>query len=162
MAESFEDKFTKYIGSPVKIVSLKTRGTLLEAPDRKGRCLVLIGAIELRIASADLEFFSSKGSQEKQKFSTQSRTESKISKKLLALGGQSSLDLHGLRYEEAARLIDEFIDRSVLEGRDSLILIHGKGQGVLKTLVHKRLKNSPQISRFELNSLNQGETIAWI
>jgi len=57
---------------------------------------------------------------------------------------QDHLDLHGLRVAEAAKAFDEFLDKSIAEGKRAVLIIHGRGlsspgEPVLKTRVHQWL-----------------------
>lgn len=52
------------------------------------------------------------------------------------------LDLHGLSIQEAVKVLDKWIDQSLLAGHHHLRIIHGKGKGLLRQHVHLYLKNN--------------------
>lgn len=67
-----------------------------------------------------------------------------------------SLDLRGLRYEEAEPLIDDYIYDAIYAGFNQVIIIHGFGTGVMRELVQKKVKNNPNIESFRYGGQNEG------
>lgn len=51
------------------------------------------------------------------------------------------------------------LDKAIVAGKKELTIIHGKGSGALRDLVHKELKKHPQVRNFELSEKNKGQTI---
>ena len=70
-----------------------------------------------------------------------------------------SLDLHGLDREIAAILVKEFIVDNYKIGNFKVIVIHGKGTGILKKTVHEVLKKEPLVDKFYIDFFNDGTTI---
>ena len=68
------------------------------------------------------------------------------------------LDLHNFRFEEVASLLDEFIWSCEQCGYQVGSVIHGKGTGALRELVHQKLNLHPSVSSFELDGANWGNT----
>lgn len=66
------------------------------------------------------------------------------------------LDLHTFRPAEVADLVKVYLDecrtRGILRGR----IIHGKGTGALRTIVHKTLEAIPYIASFRLGDETSG------
>lgn len=67
-----------------------------------------------------------------------------------------SLDLRGLRYEEAEPLIDDYIYDAIYAGFNQVTIIHGFGTGVMRELVQKKVKNNPNIESFRYGGQNEG------
>ncbi len=57
------------------------------------------------------------------------------------------LDLHGLSIQEAIKVLDKWIDQSLLAGHRHLRIIHGKGKGVLRQQVHQYLKTNELVRK---------------
>ncbi len=51
-----------------------------------------------------------------------------------------NLDIRGKRGEEALGLLDQFMDNAIMLGYDELRVVHGKGDGILRTLVRNHLR----------------------
>ncbi|WP_439557573.1 endonuclease MutS2, partial [Dyadobacter sp.] len=56
-----------------------------------------------------------------------------------------NLDMRGKRGEEALGLVDQFMDNAIMLGYDELRIVHGKGDGILRTLVRDHLRGYPQV-----------------
>ena len=71
-------------------------------------------------------------------------------------GEQLSLDLRGMRAEEALASLARFCDQALLRGASRADVIHGKGSGALRREVHAFLKDFPAVARFSLASEEEG------
>lgn len=69
-----------------------------------------------------------------------------------------SIDLHGEDKINALIKVDEFINDSIKLKQKYIILIHGKGEGILKKAIHEYLKNDKRIEDYKLD-INIGQTI---
>ena len=59
-----------------------------------------------------------------------------------------TLDLRGFRLETALQSIEKQIDNALMSGLSEFNIIHGKGEGVLSTGVHKYLRNENSVKEF--------------
>jgi DNA mismatch repair protein MutS2 len=59
--------------------------------------------------------------------------------------GMPSLNLVGLRVDEALPLVDRLLDQAVLQGQERVDIIHGTGTGRLKAAVHEHLKHHTMV-----------------
>ena len=67
-----------------------------------------------------------------------------------------SLDLHGLRAEEALDRLDKFISDALIAGFDEVIVYHGIGTGKLAYAVKEFLKAHKSVKSFSDAPINQG------
>jgi len=58
----------------------------------------------------------------------------------------NTLDLRGVRVDEALDQVDAFIDKMITSGERSAFVLHGHGTGALKQAVREHLKLSSHIS----------------
>lgn len=56
------------------------------------------------------------------------------------------LDLHTFRPEEVAELLDSYLAECQRRGFERVRVVHGKGIGTLRALVHARLRRSSHVS----------------
>ncbi len=74
------------------------------------------------------------------------------------------IDLHTFSPKDAADVVEEYIyacaEKEIFEVR----IIHGKGKGVLRRIVHSLLEKHPLVSDFSLDSGSSGwgATIAYL
>lgn len=67
-----------------------------------------------------------------------------------------SLDLHGMRGEEAIEKLDEFLSNALMAGYDEVLVYHGIGTGILSRLVKEYLQQHPKIISFDDAPANMG------
>jgi DNA mismatch repair protein MutS2 len=66
------------------------------------------------------------------------------------------LDIRGMRLEEAVQLVEAFLDKALLAGNEMVQIIHGKGTGVLRNAVKKKLREYPNDMTISYASPEQG------
>lgn len=73
-----------------------------------------------------------------------------------------SLDLHGYDRESARVAINDFINDNIKMKKDIVLIIHGRGTGILKKATHETLKKNKKVKEFQIDFFNQGSTIVRI
>jgi DNA mismatch repair protein MutS2 len=68
----------------------------------------------------------------------------------------SEISLRGLRADEAQAVLERALDQAVLADLPYLRIVHGKGTGTLRQLVHQLLERDPRVKRFGFAPANQG------
>ena len=66
------------------------------------------------------------------------------------------LDLRGRNGEESLYLVDKMISDAILSGTHQLMIVHGKGTGRLRQIIHAYLKDSTAVKEFRLGAPNEG------
>jgi DNA mismatch repair protein MutS2 len=68
------------------------------------------------------------------------------------------LELHirGMRLEEAMKLVEKQLDSALLHGLHEFSIVHGKGEGVLRTAVHQYLEGIPAVEDFRFSLPEEG------
>ncbi len=67
-----------------------------------------------------------------------------------------SLDVRGLRGDEALRKVTEFVDEAVMVGSGELRILHGKGDGILRRMIRDYLSGVDVVSRFDDEDIRFG------
>jgi DNA-nicking Smr family endonuclease len=67
-----------------------------------------------------------------------------------------TLDLHTFRPDEIKRLIPDYIDECLARGILKIRIIHGKGKGVLRRIVHSALDKHPAVAAYRHESGSGG------
>lgn len=67
-----------------------------------------------------------------------------------------TLDLHLFQPREIRQLIPDYIDACLEKNIFQLRIIHGKGKGVLRNLVHSILEQHPAVAAFKHESGSGG------
>lgn len=70
-----------------------------------------------------------------------------------------SIDLHGYDKESARVATNDFIDDNLILRNSKLLIIHGKGTGLVKKEVHNVLKKRKEVFDYYTYNNNDGCTI---
>lgn len=72
------------------------------------------------------------------------------------------IDLHGYDTETARVATNDFIDDSLIMKNNKIVIIHGKGKGLIKKAVHETLKYRKEVIKYQTDNLNDGCTIVYL
>jgi dsDNA-specific endonuclease/ATPase MutS2 len=72
---------------------------------------------------------------------------------------EDSIDLHAFQPREIADLVEEYLYQALLKGYREVRIIHGRGIGVQRAIVHSVLKRHPKVSAFR-DAADLGSTTA--
>lgn len=143
------------VGDQVKVFPYGQIGTLVEKREDH-TWVVQMGMLKMALPEQDLERLKpAKVANQKKSATTLKAPRAKRVK--------STLDLRGMRYEEALRALDSYIDQALLANLPQVTIIHGFGTGVIREAVQKYLRQNPRVLSFSYAPHNlggQGATIA--
>lgn len=135
------------VGDSVKMRGQAQVGRVLSIQDRTAE--VQVGALRLKVPLDKLE-------------ATTQATEPVRHKPRQNLGLAKSqtlsieLQVIGLREEEAREKIVRFLDEAQLAGYDSIRIVHGKGQGILRKMCHAVLREHRGVANFRAGEPAEG------
>lgn len=149
--------FVRRLGGTAEIIN----------PPRRGRVEVLFGGMHTLISIDEIELPTAgaagkgkgTGGDAQSKQSKQSKTALPPGAKHVMTDERSidnTLDLRGQRVEDALREADTFIDQALLEGRDVVYILHGRGSGALRQAIGEHLRRSPVVARSRLAEPDAG------
>jgi len=69
------------------------------------------------------------------------------------------IDIHGLSRDMVKCVVDEFINDNIKLKNNKIVVIHGKGKGILLNEIHFLLRNDKRIKKYYLDGFNTGCTI---
>ena len=72
------------------------------------------------------------------------------------------IDLHGFDTETARVATNDFIDDSIILKKSKVLVIHGKGTGLVKESVHEALSHRKEVIKYHTDSINNGCTIVYL
>ncbi len=134
------------IGQTVLHTRFNRRGVIRDVDGRKKRVRLDMNGVSLWADMKDLR--DSIGSS-REKTGT-------ASKSIPTGGGSLSLDVRGMRADEAIAEIERFLDRAILAGFGEVEIVHGRGTGALRRQIHDFLRTFPAISSFALAPEDRG------
>ncbi len=69
------------------------------------------------------------------------------------------IDLHGVDRDTARMLTNDFIEENLILKNPTIVIIHGKGSGIVKDSCHEALHNHKKVLSFKTDNFNDGCTI---
>ena len=69
----------------------------------------------------------------------------------------SELRIRRLTIDEALPKLEKYLDDAFMAGLPSVRIIHGKGTGILRQLVHDTVANHPLVKSYRLGEYGEGE-----
>lgn len=69
------------------------------------------------------------------------------------------IDLHGYDIETARVATNDFINDNIILKNRKILIIHGKGKGLVRTTVHTALSQRKEVQKYYTDGLNDGCTI---
>lgn len=140
-------------GQEVFLSSLGRAGVVMSGPDNEGRLEVLVGNVKLRSPQQDLKPTGPEAKTGRVFRSCPDRTV-KISE--ASEMASSTLNIIGLRVEDALPLVDRLLDQAVLCGCPRVDIIHGIGTGRLQKAVQEHLRHHIMVKDFFSGESTQG------
>ena len=142
-------------GDAVFCKSFRQAGNVLSAKNAQGLVEVQMGFMKTRVKQEDLVLLDKRQVPSKPKTRrvnpANSRFEQKVSSAV-----NNRCDLRGKTAEEAREELDLFIDRAILDGLAEATIIHGKGSGVLRSMVQQYLRGNKRIKSYRLGVYGEG------
>ena len=141
-------------GDRVRLVTVNQEGVLTDEP-KNGMVTVQAGVLRTKAKLSDLRLLSDgNGSHSGKK---QDRPKPSTVSVDRAHGFRDEIDLRGMTGDEAWFAVDKYLDEAVMNGIQSVRLIHGKGTGALKAALWKYLKGDRRIASFRLGRYGEGD-----
>ena len=143
------------VGDIVKIVGQESYGEVVELKGKKA--VIESNSLRMRIAVENLQKTRKKVIPADKSKKQESRFQSifdDINEKRKYFN--PTLDLRGQRAEDALSQLDHFLDEAQLLGEKELRILHGKGYGILKTLIRERLQHNHDVQSFRSERLELG------
>ena len=146
---------TIHVGDSVLMVDIQTVG---EVADISGEDVtVVFNSISFRTTLKKLTKISKKEAKEVKKHGVKvnSGTLSEALNQRVA-AFSTTLDIRGVRAEEAIPILDEYIDEAVLLSIHQVKILHGKGNGILRNVVRQQLAKRKEVVSFRDEELELG------
>ena len=138
------DKFIlKEINQPV---------TLLSLPDRNENVLVQMGNFKTKIKTNKLAPYDSVYEKKQNVYQPSSFD----SFELRRINISNTLDLRGLKVEDALDKLENYLDKASLANLSATTIIHGHGTGALKSAVRDFLSTSPYVAKYRPGEDSEG------
>lgn len=143
-------------GDTVYVVDLQRKGIISGEPDDSGFVFVQMGVMKTKMEVSRLRLEEPEKVTIGNKSVRPNRKMNKVGVKA-ERRGKMELDIRGCACDDGVYQLDAFIDQAVMSNISTVTIIHGKGTGLLRQAVHKRLKSHPSVKTFRLGLFGEGE-----
>ena len=143
------------VGDTVKVLSMNLEATVSTLPDRDEMLYVTAGIIRTKVSIKDLELVQSAKPLEKSGGKGNARGAGKIGMSK-AMGMSPEINLIGETTSEALPELTKYLDDAYLARLPQVRIVHGRGTGALKKMVHQVLKKNKYIEEFRLGEYGEG------
>lgn len=140
------------IGDRVKVLSLDQNGEVLSLPDEKGCLLVKIGIMKASLSVDDLMLIND-GTQKKK---PPKKTGYGGLYKAKAQNVSVSVNVQGENLDDAVMDVDKYLDDAYVAGLKEVTVIHGRGEGILKSGLRDMMKRHKHVASFRKGNYNEG------
>ena len=136
-------------GDTVELLKLGTKATVLEV-NKDGTYLLQAGIMKVTVKPDEVYLLENEPTPVK-KYIERTKRELKNTAQ------SPELDLRGMDALEASAVLSIFLDNAYMANLTQVRIIHGKGTGVLRKMVHEELKKHKRVKKFRLGVYGEGE-----
>ncbi len=141
------------VGNTVRVKGQEVVGEVVKINDN-GTAVLAVGNLYTTISADKLEQVSRNAYRSAQPKSSDNIGGSSLNVKRLNF--KHSVDVRGMRADEALMEVEEFIDQAMMFGVGEVRILHGKGTGILKEQIRRYLRNLHGVSSAEDEHVDQG------
>ncbi|ADL08147.1 endonuclease MutS2 [Thermosediminibacter oceani] len=138
-------------GDKVRVESLNQEGYIVSVDEREKTAQVQIGIMKVNLPLSSLVKIQE---EEDKADSGNVKYSSLAMEKTREISRE--IDLRGLTLDEALLKVDKYLDDASLAGLPSVVIIHGKGTGILRKGIQDMLKTRKDIKSFRPGNMNEG------
>ena len=134
-------------GEYVRIKGQNTVGQVLEINDRNA--VVMFGLMKTNVKTERLERTEAPKQSNTPSKTTFVSNETQEHMHEKRLNFKQDIDVRGMRGDEAIQAVTYFIDDAILVGVGRVRILHGTGNGILRTLIRQYLATVPGVAHFQ-------------
>lgn len=141
-------------GERVYVVTLQQAGTVLTPVSRSGDVAVQVGAVRITVPLTACRRMTT-GCHTTREESLCKAKDAHLTVQR-AVQANREIDVRGMTVEEAAEVLDKFLDDALLAGLAEVVVIHGKGTGALRRGIRDILKEHPRVASYRAGEAGEG------
>ncbi|TLX75362.1 endonuclease MutS2 [Labilibacter sediminis] len=143
-------------GDKVKLEGQTLPGEVMEVTGKNA--LVAFGHLITNVKIARLQKISNKQVKQAMRAMNQPSLGANLAETVRTrkLSFKADIDVRGQRAEEAIQIVTNHIDDAVMCEVGTVKILHGKGNGILRTMLREMLSTMPHVKRFRDEHIQQG------
>ena len=141
------------LGDKVRLLNMhNVVGTVTELPDKNGMFTVSAGMLRTKVSAKEVEFIQHK--EKEAPIRNQGKTAGLGRSK--AMGISPEINLIGKMTADALPELNKYLDDAFLAKLPQVRVVHGRGTGALRKMVHDCAKKNKHIESFRLGEYGEG------
>lgn len=140
------------IGNRVRVLSLDQNGEITGLPDDKGNVTVQMGILKATVNIRDIMLIDDV---KKPKPSPKQRSYSSMYQ-AKAMNMSTTINVRGQSLDDAVMNVDKYLDDAFMAGLKEVTVIHGRGEGILRTGLQQMMKRHKHVRDFRKGAYNEG------
>ncbi len=140
------------IGNRVKVLSLDQNGEITSLPDDKGNVTVQMGILKATVNIRDIMLIDDI---KKPKPAPKQRNYSSMYQ-AKAMNMSTTINVRGQSLDDAVMNVDKYLDDAFMAGLKEVTVIHGRGEGILRTGLQQMMKRHRHVKDFRKGAYNEG------
>ena len=145
------------LGDRVKLLTLNQKGELVGLPDDNGKIQVQVGSIKINSKINDIILIEGgvMDTNRPKKRKIRGHSYGKMFKEK-AQNISSQIDVRGKNLDDALMEAEKYIDDVSMAGIEEVVIIHGRGEGILREGIRNMLKKHSNIKSFSSGGYYDG------
>ena len=134
------------------MLSLDQNGEIMSLPDDKGNMTVQMGILKATVNIKDIMLIDDV---KKQKPSPKQRNYSSMYQ-AKAMNMSTTINVRGQNLDDAVMNVDKYLDDAFMAGLKEVTVIHGRGEGILRTGLQQMMKRHKHVKAYRKGAYNEG------
>ena len=139
-------------GDRVKYLPMDQNGEILTLPDSKGNMTIQIGSAKMKVNVSDLTLI--REGKKKKTQGQRNQVSSMMRQKAMSISREK--DVRGENLDDALMEVSKYIDDAAMARLETCVIIHGRGEGILKEGIRKELKRNKHVKSIRPGEYNEG------
>ena len=141
------------LGDKVRLLNMHgVVGTVTELPDKSGMVTVSAGILRTKVSAKEVEFIQHK----EKEAPTRNQGKTAGLGRAKAMGISPEINLIGKMTADALPELNKYLDDAFLAKLPQVRIVHGRGTGALRKMVHECAKKNKHIESFRLGEYGEG------
>ncbi|MCF8011383.1 MAG: endonuclease MutS2 [Clostridiales bacterium] len=137
-------------GAEVFVPRFNKKGVVMESPGKGKEVQIQLDTIKINLPVSELQPVEKEDKKDVSSPGFAHLVKDKTS------GISTSLDLRGMRVDEALEKMDKYLDDAGISGLNQVFIIHGKGTGALRSAIQEKLKTHAGVNSYRLGKHGEG------
>ncbi|MCQ2547543.1 MAG: endonuclease MutS2 [Clostridia bacterium] len=149
---------TLQIGDRVRLIDMNQIGEVISLADSKGRLSVKLGLMKVNTQIDNLLMVESGAKAKALKEAKKQASKATYGKlyKDKTMHFSTSINVQGENLEDALAKVDKYLDDAFISNVHEVTIIHGRGEGILKSGIRAMLKKNKHVASFRAGEISEG------